>query len=129
MVVRLEGKIDGQNIIFQRKDEGDWWETTIPPNLSGIYIVELVATDEAGNQGFATKYILTIDLDSLYVHLKPLMFYAAIKMDKYSIEAQASNYCSTINDVGICSELCMSDYYASIAHKAECEEENYGNCS
>lgn len=30
MVVRLEGKIDGNHVIFQHKD-GDVWESTIPP--------------------------------------------------------------------------------------------------
>ena len=29
MVVKLEGKVDGQDIIFQKK-EGDWWK---PPSL------------------------------------------------------------------------------------------------
>ena len=42
MVVRLEGKIDGNPIIFVRR-EGDWWETTIPSNLDGVYVIELVA--------------------------------------------------------------------------------------
>ena len=54
MVVKLEGKVNGQIIIFQRK-EGDWWETIIPPTFSESYIVEPYATDEAGNQGFATR--------------------------------------------------------------------------
>ena len=49
------------------------------PNLSGSYIVELVATDEAGNQGFATRYILTVDLDALCVHLSPLSYQAELK--------------------------------------------------
>lgn len=128
MVVKLEGKIDGNPIIFHRK-EGDWWETTIPPNLNGIYIVELVATDDAGNQGYATKYILTIDLNFLCVHLKPLSFYAGLQIDTYDMIIKISDYCGTVKDVGVYSELQMSDYYATIVEKAECEECSYGNCS
>lgn len=128
MVVKLEGKIDGNPIIFQMK-EGDWWETTIPQNLNGIYIVELIATDDDGNKGYATKYIVKIDLDSLCVHLKPLSFYAGLQIDTYDMIVKISDYCGTVKDVGIYSELQMSDYYATIVENAECEECSYGNCS
>jgi len=128
MVVKLEGKVDGQDIIFWKK-EGDWWETTIPPSLNGIYIVELVATDEAGNQGFATKYILAIDFDSLCVHLKPLNFYAGLQMDAYDVGVKVSDYSGTVKDIGIYSELQVSNYYATLVEKSKCEERYYGNCS
>lgn len=85
MVVRLEGKIDGNPIIFER-EMGDWWKTTIPPNLNGIYIVELTATDEAGNQGFACRYILTVDLSQLCVHLEPYPYRAELINDGYYAE-------------------------------------------
>ena len=128
MVVKLEGKIDGNSIIFQRR-EGDWWETTIPPNLNGIYIVELVATDDAGNQGFATKYILAIDFDSLCVRLKPLNFYADLQMDAYNVAIKVSDYSGTVKDIGIYSELQVSNYYATLVEKSKCEKRYYGNCS
>lgn len=70
MVVRLEGKIDGQTVIFQHV-KGDEWKATIPKSLSGIYIVELTAWDEAGNIGYVTKYLVTINPGSLKVCLKP----------------------------------------------------------
>lgn len=85
MVVRLEGKIDGNPIIFVRR-EGDWWETTIPSNLDGVYVIELVATDEAGNQGFACKYILTVDLSQLCVHLEMIPYHVELYTDNYWIE-------------------------------------------
>lgn len=85
MVVRLEGKIDGNPIVFERKD-GDRWETTIPANLDGVYVVELVATDEAGNQGYACQYILTVDLSQLCVHLEMIPYRAELDMDDYYVE-------------------------------------------
>ena len=36
MVVRLEGKIDNQTVIFWHK-QGDEWEAIIPSNMSGIH--------------------------------------------------------------------------------------------
>lgn len=95
MVVKLEGKIDGNPIIFHRK-EGDWWETTIPPNINGIYIVELVATDDAGNQGYACKYIITIDLDALCVRIKPETFCVKSRVSNYKSEIFLSNYYANI---------------------------------
>lgn len=69
MVVRLEGKIDGQTVIFQHV-KGDEWKATIPKSLSGIYIVELTAWDEAGNRGYATKYLVTINPGSLKAQIQ-----------------------------------------------------------
>lgn len=82
MVVKLEGTIDGQVILFTR-ERGDWWKATIPPHLNGIYIVELIATDDAGNQGYACKYILTIDLSRLCVHLRPCPYRARLVPERY----------------------------------------------
>lgn len=91
MVVKLEGKIEGQDIIFQRKS-GDWWETTIPRNLVGSYAVELIATDEAGNIGFATKYLLTVDISRLHVCLVPIPYSAHLIKSEYSTSVMMSNY-------------------------------------
>ncbi len=70
MVVKLVGEIDGQEIVFEHK-EGDMWTTTIPKIKSGMYIISLSAYDDAGNVGFATKYIVTIDTTMLKVSLEP----------------------------------------------------------
>ncbi len=82
MVARLEGKIGDSPIILERK-EGDWWETTIPANLDGVYVVELTATDEAGNQGFACKYILSVDVSQLCVHIELAPYHADLAMSGY----------------------------------------------
>ena len=71
MVVKLEGKVDGQAIIFEREIGGDVWKATIPPRSNGIYIVELTATDDAGNVAYCAKYIVTIDISALTVRIEP----------------------------------------------------------
>ena len=40
MVVKVSGKIDGKEVIFER-DEGDRWNATVPYDLDGMYVVEL----------------------------------------------------------------------------------------
>ncbi|MFR1309608.1 MAG: PF13754 domain-containing protein [Gallintestinimicrobium sp.] len=45
-----------------------------PRVKSGAYAVELTAVDEAGNETFCTKYILTVDLGALAVKLEPFPY-------------------------------------------------------
>ena len=80
MVVKLEGKVDGQVIIFER-ESGDLWQATIPPQSNGVYIVELTATDDAGNVAYCAKYIITIDVSALTVRIEPFDKYAIPEED------------------------------------------------
>lgn len=82
MVVKLTGVVNGDNVIFQRKD-GDVWEATIPKNLNGEYVIELQAYDEAGNIGYAAKYIMTIDVETLCFKLEPYPYYTNISLSDF----------------------------------------------
>lgn len=82
-VVKLEGKVDGSAIIFER-EEGDVWKATIPPQSNGVYIVELTATDDAGNIAYCAKYIITIDVSALTVRIEPFDKYAIPEDDDIS---------------------------------------------
>ena len=54
MIKSLTGVIDGQQIIFAHII-GDEWETIVPRGLDdGLRIIELTATDTAGNQTYYT---------------------------------------------------------------------------
>ncbi|RHS11201.1 hypothetical protein DWV84_23955 [Blautia sp. AF13-16] len=77
MVARLEGKVDGRDVLFTKGD-GDVWETTVPVDIDGTYIVELTAWDEAGNYCFTTRWLLTFDPSSLCVHLIPCPYWAEV---------------------------------------------------
>lgn len=91
MVVRLEGKVQGQNVIFNRM-QGDDWETVIPPSLNGIYIVELTAYDDGGNTSYTTRCILTVDLDALCICLEPYPFWVSILPEKFCMHVLPENY-------------------------------------
>lgn len=82
MVVRLEGIVDNVPVVFTR-GKGDWWETTIPKNLNGVYVVELTATDEAGNIAYTARYILSIDITALRVKLQRCPYNARVRVGKY----------------------------------------------
>lgn len=97
MVIRLVGKVEGQDIIFNHV-QGDDWEAVIPKNLTGIYIIELTAYDDNGNTAFTTRYILTVDLDALCVRLEPYPFWADILPDTF------------------CANILPGNYYARLCH-------------
>lgn len=104
MVVKLEGCVNGSDVIFTRKS-GDVWETSIPANLSGMYVVELTAYDDAGNKSFLAKYILTIDVDALTVSLELIDYQSAIVRDDYESTAFVSIYYA---------KLCVNDYRSEV---------------
>ena len=82
MVVRLEGKVQGQDVIFNRV-QGDDWETVIPSSLNGVYVVELTAYDDAGNMAYTARYILTIDLTSIH---------AKVRINRIAMKVRLSSY-------------------------------------
>lgn len=74
----LTGKIDGKPVAFSliRQDGRiSVFQAEIPATLDGEYVVELTAIDDAGNVAFVCKYLVTIDMSRLCVHLVPLPDY------------------------------------------------------
>lgn len=59
MVKSLYGKCNGDNILFSPNAETGRWETTVPASAGGTYIIELYATDDAGN----TAYFATVKVE------------------------------------------------------------------
>lgn len=57
MVTKVIGKVDGQEVIYERS-EGDLWKVTVPLDLDGMYVIEVSAYDEAGNISFCTKNVV-----------------------------------------------------------------------
>lgn len=74
----LAGKIEGQPVTFtliSQEGRTARFRAEVPSTLDGEYVVELTATDDAGNVAFVCKYIVTIDMSRLCVHLVPLQDY------------------------------------------------------
>lgn len=82
MVTKLTGTVNGNIVIFKRI-AGDKWQATVPRDLSGVYIVDLLAEDAAGNEGYWARYILTVDLTALCVHLAPCPYTAELLPEQY----------------------------------------------
>ena len=93
MVVMLKGTINGQDITLTRA-QGDRWEAIVPASLDGAFVVDLTAIDEAGNVGYTAKYIITIDLASLCVHIEPCPYYEELLESEYYVELIGGCGCS-----------------------------------
>lgn len=82
--MKLTGKIEGQPVAFElvrQEGRASVFTAEVPANLDGEYVVELTAEDDAGNIAFICKYLVTIDLTNLCVHLMPLQDYVLIDQD------------------------------------------------
>ena len=88
--MKLTGKIEGQQVAFELiRQEGrtSVFTAEVPTNLDGEYVVELTAEDDAGNIAYICKYLVTIDLTNLCVHLMPLQDYVLIDQSQgYELE-------------------------------------------
>lgn len=74
----LTGKIEGQPVTFtliRQEGRTSVFQAEVPATLDGEYVVELTAIDDAGNVAYVCKYIVTIDMSGLCVHIVPLPDY------------------------------------------------------
>lgn len=91
MVAKLEGIVNSTPVVFTRRN-GDLWEATIPKTLNGVYIVELTATDDAGNIAYIARYILTIDITKLRAKLQKYPYNVKVKVKDYYANIRTGNY-------------------------------------
>ena len=118
MVVRLEGSVNGENVIFQRV-YGDVWETSVLSSLDGTYVIDMTAHDEAGNEAYWAKYILTIDLTSLCAHLAKHPYQAEILPADYSAAICDGDYGIEIVQE-LTADVTLGNYYAELM-KGRCD--------
>ena len=112
MVVKLTGVVNGNQIIFT-KNGNDMWDAVIPANLSGMYIVELKAEDDAGNASFFAKYILTVDTSLLKATLQPYLRNAELKISNYINEVyEMTRFRTELIESPIKAIAYLSKYYA-----------------
>lgn len=91
MVVRLEGKVDGKDVIFSRVSE-ELWETTIPLDVDGMYIVELTAYDEYGNFSYVTKILLTFHPENRCVKIELFPWKTFLEKSELENQVYFSNF-------------------------------------
>ena len=113
MVVRLIGKVEGQDVIFTRL-KGDIWTAEVPAQKSGRYVMELTAFDEAGNIAYCTDVLFSYDATAMKFTIEPLPYQCTYINDdyeigfvtsEYDIEKENDNYFSELSESSFCIEL------------------------
>ncbi|WP_461809821.1 PF13754 domain-containing protein [Faecalimonas sp.] len=91
MIVKLIGKVDGKEVIFERK-YGDIWEAIVPYDLDGMYVVEIVAFNDAGTQVYRTKMLLIVDPSTLCISLIPCEYEIDVLLEEYTVDDVTEEY-------------------------------------
>lgn len=69
MIAALTGKCNGAEVLFSRSEDGKF-RCAVPEEKSGTYVVELSATDQAGNTAFFASILLSYDPATLQVSFR-----------------------------------------------------------
>ena len=91
MIVKVSGKVDGQDVIFERS-EGNQWNITVPYDLDGMYVIEVTAENDAGNIAYCTKMLLIVDPATLCVKLVPLDYMVEVVPEDYKVTVIPEDY-------------------------------------
>ncbi len=91
MIVKVSGKVDGQDVIFERS-EGNQWNITVPYDLDGMYVIEVTAENDAGNVAYCTKMLLIVDPATLCVKLVPLDYMVEVVPEEYETHIIPEDY-------------------------------------
>ena len=91
MIVKVSGKVDGQDVIFERS-EGNQWNITVPYDLDGMYVIEVTAENDAGNVAYCTKVLLIVDPATLCVKLVPLDYMVEVVPEEYETHIIPEDY-------------------------------------
>ncbi|MDO4170790.1 MAG: PF13754 domain-containing protein [Lachnospiraceae bacterium] len=92
MVKRVFGSCNGKDIILT--ENGDRWNTLVPTDTDGTFVVDLYAEDEAGNIGYFATILYTVDLNGLLVEIRVLNYNSNIrfKESKYFLSPYIKDY-------------------------------------
>lgn len=82
MVTRVYGKLDGVDIVLYL--ENGKWVVSVPVDVDGMYIFELIAEDTAGNTTFLTKLLFVVNKAIITTYLIPLNYQGTV-VNMYSV--------------------------------------------
>lgn len=90
MVAKVVGTVDNMEIVFSFNQTTGRWETAVPRDLDGTYVVDLWAYDEAGNAGYAATVLFTVDVERLHFNVELLKYRLHPAMDKLELRQAES---------------------------------------
>lgn len=121
MVKRVYGKCDSKDIIFFFNSESGLWETTIPRDADGEYIVEIYAEDEAGNTSFFAKMLFTVSIKGLCLSARIVEIGADYSISDVEALFNLPKYRTSIREYHFDMITKMRTYNAEVVRCELCE--------
>lgn len=116
MVRRVYGKANDFDIIFNHI-EGDRWETILPGNMYGEYVVELYAEDTAGNVSYFCTMLFIIFGHTVQCYIVPEGFSGKVETRDYKGYAEIKDLFTVIEKHKYHASVVERGY---ILHAAKC---------
>ena len=117
MVVKVIGTVDDIEVVFKYNQATGKWETIVPRDLDGTYVVDLWAYDEAGNRGYAATVLFTVDTESLHITFKLLDYYLQPAATSYNLNFKPTSLAAVPVDNGYNLAFLPQEYYLERGHE------------
>ena len=90
-VVKVVGRADDFELVLKQNAKG-LWEAAVPFDSDGMYILDLLAVDEAGNESRFAKALFTVDTANIHCKFNLQMISLDNKTLKTDIKKDLSQY-------------------------------------
>lgn len=119
-IKRVYGTADGTDIIFAYDEPSGRWETTVPRDADGRYIVSLWAEDFAGNISYYATVLFTVDIKCMCVCIEWLDFGAQFKDVKYRAHGRTQTILLSALPLGYRGIPTLTQYDARVVRCEKC---------
>lgn len=119
-IKRVYGTADGTDIIFMYDGPSGRWETTVPRDEDGRYIVALWAEDFAGNTSYYATVLFTVDIKCMRVRIEWLDFGAQFENIKYRARGAVQTVFLSVLPLGYQGIPGMTQYDARVVRCEKC---------
>lgn len=95
-VVRVIGKADHFELVFTQNEKG-LWNATVPFAKDGVYIIDLLAVDEAGNESRYAKALFTVDTSNIHCKFNLQILFFEDRTAQSDIRDKTPKFCFAIH--------------------------------
>lgn len=127
-VAEVFGKCEGYNVIFRKNLENGHWETSVPFERDGEYVIELYAVDEAGNEAYCATILCIVNVRELSIKVRILEIAKEFADFKYSGTARMKEYLAEITSLpAVYQTEARTKQYSVVITSSECDGNHDNN--
>ena len=109
MITRVIGKANGFDIVFTHM-EGARWETTVPSNFSGEYVVEIYAEHDSGNSAYVCKMLFVICGHELQAYILDNGYLGDVQTNPLTGQVSIGEFLANVLENGITASPDKAEY-------------------